>query len=120
MQFTLNIIAALLAVSTSTVVADLGCDVASGSWPAGDQELNKGDGQSQPFVTCFSTGVPPPTGFHHLQCWTRSHYIGSGYYAMCVPAGYDSRLWEIANPKGWRVKGETASCDGPCNSVEPY
>ena len=51
MQFTLNIIAAILAVSTSTVVAD--CVVASGSWPAVDQELNKGNGQSQPFVICF-------------------------------------------------------------------
>ena len=118
MQFTLNIIiATLLAVSTSTVVAD--CVVASGSWPAGDQELNKGNGQSQPFVTCFSCQVAQPPGASP-QCWTRSHYIGSDYYAMCVPSGYDSYLWEIANPNGWRVKGETASCGGPCNNIESW
>ena len=108
------------------------CVVASGSWPAGDQELNIDGSGTQPFVSCFSTWNK--WGGPNLQCWSRSHYVkmddgcivpdddkGCWNNEACVPDGfyryYPSRwLWgmEYANPNGWNVEGETASCGVPC------
>ena len=100
------------------------CVVASGSWPAGDQELTK-FGSRQPFVSCFSTEIAEGTG-HYIQCWSRSHHmiIKSDddwifYNEACEPKGFFSGLWHYANPDGWRVEGETASCGPPCPVLVP-
>ena len=97
------------------------CEVASGSWPAGDRELDKGGGSSEPFVSCFSTWHVKNQ--HYLQCWSRSHYAGTDndwdWNEACKPEGYGS-VWEYADPNGWNNEGETTSCGGPCTAFNQY
>ena len=97
------------------------CEVASGSWPAGDRELDKGGGSSEPFVSCFSTWHVKNQ--QYIQCWSRSHYAGTDndwdWNEACKPEGY-GKVWEYADPNGWNNEGETTSCGGPCTAFNQY